>query len=245
MDCIHARVLIVLQGRDSQELDSGAQTALDAHLEQCADCLAWSHQQSRVDEALGGAILNVPVPAALPSKILHTLEHQRRPRVPWLSAAAAVLLLAIGGGYWWYTDKPALSLGDFTSDVAQHEVSSPEDVKQWFAEMGLAMEVPKDFGFDNCNDYMVAKISGYRLPRLQYIVRGEGEARPVVADVYVVDQQRFQVDEIVRAIEQNDVPIVTSEHRIQALPCSHASRFIFVVVFTGTRLEAFFPRVVG
>ena len=241
MDCIHARMLIVLQGRDANEFDAEARTALESHLEQCADCLAWSHQEGRVDEALGQAIKNVPVPAALPSKILHALEHQRRPRrVPWMSSAAAVILLSLGtGGYFWYTNRPELTMDDINYQVAHVEVSSPDDVKQWFAEMGLAMEVPKNFNFDFYNDYMIAKINGHRLPRIQYITRGEGDGRPAVADVYVVDTKRFMADDIQNAISQE--PIVTSEHRIQAMKCSHDERFIFIVVFTGASLLPFNP----
>src|SRR5712671_1901252 len=85
MDCIHARLVMVLHDREPVELDAVAQAALEQHLERCADCLAWSHQESRVDETLGRAIQAVPVPADLPSKILHQLEQQRRPRrLPWL-----------------------------------------------------------------------------------------------------------------------------------------------------------------
>ena len=247
MDCIHARLLIVLQGRDAHELDADARAALEAHLEQCAACLAWSNQESRVDEALGTAIQSVPVPAALPSKILHTLEHQRRPRrVPWLSAAAAVLLLGLAtGGYLWYTDKPVLTMTSFTDEITNREVSSPENVKEWFAEMGMAMEVPQSFNFENCNDYLIADVKGRKLPRLQYVIRGEGESLPAIAHVYVVDRTRFQVDDIVRALEQNDEPMVTSNHKIQALPLDLQSRFIFVVVYTGENLQAFLGRTVG
>jgi len=247
MDCIHARMLIVLQGRDARELDADARAGLDAHLEQCADCLAWSSQESRIDEALRQAILNVPVPAALPSKILHALEHQRRPRrLPWLAAAAAVLLVGMAtGGYFWLADKPVLTYGDFTNEVTFREVSSPETVKEWFAEMGLAMEVPEKFNFDNCNDYLIAKVKGQRLPRLQYVVRGEGDGQPAVAHVYVVDRSRFQVEDIIRGLEQNDEPLNTSNHKIQALPLDSHAQYIFIVVYTGGSLQVFFARAVG
>jgi len=247
MDCIHARLLIVLQGRDAHELDADARAALDAHLEQCAGCLAWSSQESRVDEALRQALTKVPVPAALPSKILHALEYQRRPRrAPWLSAAAALLLVGLAtAGYFWYTDKPALSINTFTDEITVREVASPESIKEWFADMGLAMELPEKFGFEHCNDYLIAEVKGHRLPRLQYVVRGEGEGQPAVAHVYVVDRNRFQVDDIIRGLEQNDEPMNTSNHKIQALPLDSHARFVFVVVYTGGSLQAFFTRAFG
>jgi hypothetical protein len=247
MDCIHARLLIVLQGRDAHELDADARAALDTHLEQCAGCLAWASQESRVDEALRQAMAKVPVPAALPSKILHALEHQRRPRrAAWLSAAAAVLLLGLAmGGYVWYSAKPALTYTDFANEVTFRELSSPETVKEWFAEMGLAMDVPEKLNFENCNDYLIAKINGHRLPRLQYMVRGEGDGPPAIAHVYVVDRSRFQVDDIVHGLEQHDEPLVTSNHKIQALPLDSHTQFIFVVVYTGSNLQPFFGRAVA
>lgn len=241
MDCIHARMLIVLQGRDAQELDADARTALDQHLEVCADCLAWSHQESRVDEALGQAIQAVPAPADLPSKILHQLEHQPRShRAAWITAAAACLLLALsGGGYFWFTDRPVITLADIEQYVAIREISSPQEIEDSFAEKGMSMKVPTVFAFENFDNCSVDDVKGHRLPRLGYIVRADGDGRGAVAHVYVIAETRFQIDDIVTAIEQHAEPIVTSKHKIEAMRDAENPGYVFVVVYTGGSLAPF------
>jgi len=241
MDCIHARMLIVLQGRDAQELDADARTALDQHLEVCADCLAWTHQECRVDEALGQAIQAVPAPANLPSKILHQLEHQPRShRTAWITAAAACLLLALGGGgYFWLTDRPVMTLGDFEEFVALREISSPAEIEDWFADKNMTMKVPTVIAFENCNHYSIEIVKGRRLPRLEYIAREDGEGRGSVAHVYVVAEASFQIDDIVAAIARHAEPIVTSKHKIEALRDNEQPGYVFVVVYTGGTLAPF------
>jgi hypothetical protein len=241
MDCIHARMLIVLQGRDAQELDADARTALDHHLEVCADCLAWTHQESRVDEALGQAIQAVPAPADLPSKILHQLEHQPRShRAAWITAAAACLLLALsGGGYFWFTERPVITLSDFEALVAFQEISSPQGIEDYFADNNMTMKVPTVIAFENCNHYSIEIVKGRRLPRLEYIAREDGEGRGAVAHVYVVAEASFHIDDIVAAIARHAEPIVTSKHKIEALRDAENPGYVFVVVYTGGSLSPF------
>ena len=232
MDCIHARLLIVLQGRDAHELDADARAALDAHLEQCAGCLAWASQESRVDEALRQAMAKVPVPAALPSKILHALEHQRRPRrAAWLSAAAALLLMGLAtGGYFWYTVKPVLTWETVLSYVTDEEVSTPTDVVERFAELGLPVEIPEQFNFQHFNGASIAMWRGYKIPRLEFINRGEGETRSAV--VYVLAKDRFNVDEIAAAVTQPAQ--VTSRHQLEVREFrGQHPGFVYVVVYAG------------
>ena len=242
MDCIHARLLIVLQGRDAHELDADGRAALEAHLEQCADCLAWSSRESRVDEALGQAIRNVPVPAALPSKILHALEQQRRPRrVPWLSAAAACLVVGLSiGGYVWYTDKPFVTVQTVHEYVSHQEIATAKDVVELFAtEAGLTIEIPEQFNFENYNGSSIATWRGHKIPRLEFVNRGDGEPRAAV--VYVLAKDRFNLEEIVKAVGQP--PVVTSNHQIDVLrPFRDHPGFIYVVVYAGP-VRPFFLRL--
>ena len=243
MDCIHARLLIVLQDRDAGELDVPARAGLDQHLEQCADCLAWSLQESRVDAAIGQAIQAVPVPAGLPSRILHHLEHQRRPRRwPWVSAAAACLLLGLSlGGYVWYGNKPELTADYLETYVTSQEITTARDVEERFAEMGMPIEAPAaDFNFDYYNGSSIVQMKGYRIPRLEFVVRDDGAGQPNVAHVYVVDKSRFDVHEIEKVVG----PVVTSKHRIEILvpPPEAFSNFIYIAVYTGANLTAFRPK---
>lgn len=241
MDCIHARLLIVLQGRDAHELDADARAALETHLEQCADCLAWSSQEGRVDETLRQAMINVSVPAGLPSKILHALEHLRRPRrVRWLSAAAAVLFLGLAaGGYFWYTAKPVLTWEALVTYVAHQDFAPPSDLVQRFAEEGLSVEIPDQFNFDHFNGASIAMWRGYKIPRLEFVNRGEGDTRAAV--VYVLDKERFNVAEIANAVGQP--PVVTSNHQLVVLPSfGDHPNFVYVVIYAGP-VSPFFLRL--
>jgi hypothetical protein len=248
MDCIHARLLIVLQGRDAKELDAQAVAGLEQHLEQCADCLAWSSQESRVDETLAKAIQKVPVPADLPSKILHHLEHQPRPRchARWLSAAAACVLIGAGvAGYLAYTDKAELTVAHFEQLVSHFENATPGDIEELFANAGMAVQVPLDLNFDHFSNHGVTTIRGLRIPRLDYVARrSDGEAL-AVAHVYVLAENAFQLDVIRKAIDDKGEPIVTSSHKIEARQFEAHPGFVYVIVYTGRSLHPFFtPRVV-
>ncbi|GEM_PF-3487496 len=241
MDCIHARLLIVLQGRDSHELDADGRAALEAHLEQCAACLAWSNQESRVDEVIGKAIQNVPVPAALPSKILYALEHQRRPRrVPWLSAAAACLVVGLSiGGYVWYTDKPVLTLQIFHEFVSLQEIVTANDIVELFAAQdGLTVEIPQQFNFDHYNGSSIARWRGHKIPRLEFVNRGDGEPRAAV--VYVLAKDRFNLEEIAKAV--GEPPVVTSNHQLEVRRFTDHPGFVYVIVYAGA-VRTFFLRL--
>jgi putative zinc finger protein len=245
MDCIHARVLILLQDRDAGELDAESRAGLDHHLEQCADCLAWSNQESRVDAALGEAIRAVPVPPQLPSRILHRLERERRPRRwPWVAAAAACLLLGLSaGGYFWFDEKPVLSMQGFEELVSlETEIATARDVEERFAEMGMPIAAPTaQFNFDYYNGSVVAPVRGYRIPRLEFVAPQDGPGPANVAHVYVVDTERYDADDLLKAV---GTPVVTSKHHIEVLrPLEDgARRFLFIVVYTGNSLAAFVPK---
>lgn len=241
MDCIHARLVMVLHSRESQELDADARAALDRHLEVCADCLAWSHQESRVDDAIGAAVRNVPVPEALPSKILHQLE-QRRPwrRGPWLSAAAAALLLSLSlGGYVWYGQKPEASLAMVEEQVVGLEISRAQQVEDYFADMGMPIEVPAEFNFEYYENRTIDDVQGRKVPRIDFFCRHDGQGHGAFAYVYVFAKDRFQMDEVM-ADAPNFGPIVTSRHRIESRQFPEHPGYVYVIVYTGS--QPFFIR---
>lgn len=238
MDCNHARLLMVLQGRDAHELDADGRAALEVHLEQCADCLAWSSQEGRVDETLGRAIQNVPVPAALPSKILHTLEHQRRPRRGrWISAAAACLLVGLSvGGYVWYTERPELTFGTIDRDSGYIALTSAAAVEESFAEHGMMIVAPRQFNYDRYNWSGLVPVKGRHVPRIDFFHRGDNDAAAAVAHVYVIAEDRFDVRELLDAVQS---PTPSNNHIIQVLRPIDAVGFVYIVVYTGGSLQPF------
>ncbi len=239
MDCIHARLVMVFHNGEGQALDADARAALDQHLEVCADCLAWSHQENRVDDAIGAAIRSVAVPADLPSKILHQLEQRRPRRGPSLSAAAAALLLAASvGGYLWFTHKPEVTMTDFEVAVVHHESRTAYDVEQDFADQGMPIKLPEDFRFEFYKKHMIDDVRGRKVPRIDFFNPNDPGA--AVAYVYVIATDRFQAEDIIAAIKTpTATAIVTSKHRIEARDFGYPG-YVYVIVYTGSGLQPFF-----
>lgn len=240
MDCIHARLVMVLHSRQSQELDADARAALEQHLEVCADCLAWSNQESRVDEAIGAAVRAVPAPAALPSKILHQLE-QRRPwrRGPWISAAAACLLMSMSiGGYVWFSEKPELTMTDIQVAISIQESATPYDVEQYFADRSMPIKVPEDFRFEFYQGHSIADVQGHKVPCIDFFSQNDQQSNAALARVYVVAKDRFQVEDIIAALKAG--PIVMSKHRIEARDFPDHPAYVYVIVYTGSTSQPFF-----
>lgn len=234
MDCIHARLVMVLHNREARELDADARAALEQHLEVCADCLAWSHQEGRVDETIGAAVRNVPVPAALPSKILHQLE-QRRParRGPWLSAAAACLLLSMSAaGYMWYAQKPDVSLVLVQDHVAIGEIFTAKDVENDFAGLNMPIKVPAEFNFEHYKDHIIADVQGLRVPRIDFFSRNDEQGNGTLAYVYIFAKDRFHMVDVM-SLGQDFGPIVTSKHRIESRNFADCPGYVYVIVYTG------------
>jgi len=240
MDCIHARLVMVLHNREAQELDADARAALDQHLEVCADCLAWSHQESRVDDTIGAAVRNVAAPEALPSKILHQLE-QRRPsrRGPWISAAAAVLLLSMSiGGYVWYAQKPEVSLETVEKFFVNVEITMAKQVENYFADRSMPITVPAEFNFDHYQGHMIADVQGLKVPRIDFFSRHDDHGNGTLAYVYIFAKDRFHMVDVM-SLGEDFGPIVTSRHRIEARHFSDPG-YVYVIVYTGS--QPFFLR---
>lgn len=243
MDCIHARMLIVLHGRDAQELDAQAAAGLEQHLEQCADCVAWSSQESRVDDALAQAIRKVPVPADLPSKILHHLEHQPRTRhyVRWLSAAAACVLLALSAGaYAWFNQPTELPFSTISADYVA--LTSAKSVEDSFAEQGVHIVPPDQLNYDLYQWCGFVTLKGRRVPRIDFFHPGDAENPAAIAHAYVISQEQFDVQELIDSVPS---PLPSSNnHFIEVVRPANAEGFVHIFVYTGNTLRPFLaPRI--
>ena len=248
MDCIHARLLIVLHHRDAHELDAAAVAGLDQHLEQCADCLAWSHQESRVDEALAHAVQAVPVPAQLPSRLLHQLEHQPRPRrlLRWASAAAACLLIGLGLAVYFWSAQPVELTFDVVEDKYSVALKSVEAVEASFADEGMTIVAPREVNNGSLNYDLYqwsgfVKLKGRNVPRIDFFHPGDAETPAAVAHAYVVSQEQFDVQELLDSVPS---PTPSNNHIVEVL-AANESGFVYIFVYTGSSLRPFLHRVPG
>jgi hypothetical protein len=111
MDCSNARLLMQFRTTNGDELAAPEREELDAHLAGCPLCRAVDHDQQRLDDHLGRAMRDVPVPAGLRQRLLAAVAPAapaKRPR-RWLKraswglglATAASLGLLVWGWYFW------------------------------------------------------------------------------------------------------------------------------------------------
>lgn len=232
MDCSQARLLLHFAGRALQELDPADLEALDGHLEHCPDCAVVAERERQLDEVIARTMHAVSVPDQLQQRLLKALE--RKPwSWPWI-AAAACLLIALGLGGWWLSrPHQDFSVEEFASLVDARTAATPEAIENHFAGLGVPLIAPRQFDFDLLESAEVCVLKGQRVPRLTFFHRGETDGRPAVAHVYVLSRKQFDLGEEVHP------RIPTSSHILQILRSPDVPGFVYLVVHTGSSLDAF------
>ena len=193
MDCSHARLLILFQKPGSGEIAQAESEALHAHLEQCRDCRNLGQRQQTVDNVLGQAMRQVPVPGDLQDRIFQRLQRTGRPNPwPWL-AGAAVLLLAVGlGGLLWV--RPLATNFDPADLEARHQHGAKADVvKEWFQQRGVRFALPPLTNMEYLDSWDLATVEGRRVARLLF-VRTDSAQNNAVAHLYVIPETVFRFD---------------------------------------------------
>lgn len=226
MDCTSARFFLNLSR--AGELDETERRALDGHLEACPDCAQFAQAEGRFDEAVAAAMLQVPVPAGLKTRLLNKLAGQRHPRPwKWVAAAAAIFLAAGLGIYFVFPSPQEINFAELP---VTWEATLPLDVETWYQDMGIPIALPRQFNFQLLNKYDTAQIQGRKVPHLVFFSRGEGDQRAAVAHVYILPTSHFK--------EPDSVPLVSSTHTFAVLN-SDGGDFFFLILYTGNALQPF------
>lgn len=112
MDCDNARLFLAYLSPSGKDLDGAEAEELRTHLEQCSACNALAMNARRLDQHVGRAMHDVPVPAGLNARLLQRLADEGgKVRRRWLKrvaslAAAAMLLFGVSyGAYVWYAPR--------------------------------------------------------------------------------------------------------------------------------------------
>jgi hypothetical protein len=221
MDCQSARLLLAFARRPAECVDPGEQVALRQHLNQCPDCAALAHDESRTDAALGEALREVPLPAGLEQRILTRLAAERRFPIG-RTAAAAALLLAVGlAGFAFFHVRPSLQMPQIVALVEQKSLKDPDKVEEWFQAQGIEMQAPRQFRYDKFRDCDVVRFQGRLVPMLLF----HDPAREVLAQVYVLSARQFRLDDLAGAERQS--------HTISILPQpAENPEVVYLVVHT-------------
>lgn len=236
MDCRTARLLLDFARPRVPELAATEADALHRHLGDCPDCTALQRAETRLDEPIGRAMRDVPLPAGLRERLLQhvavpPLRWYRR-RAVWSGLAAAALLLAFG----WYWFNPPLTQLDIVAlhqrannqPASAHAVLEqfPAETVEWRVGRGLAVDVPTQFNYNLLTYHGICELQGQRVAFLEF-QNGSNLLR-----VYILDGKRFDIQALVGTVLSGRV-----SHRIELSP---DNRFGWLYQYTGGKLDRFF-----
>jgi hypothetical protein len=239
MDCRTAQLLLDFARPRPGELHPTDTDALEAHLAGCPECHALAQAERRIDDHLGRAMRDVPVPDHLQRQVLGRLRQarsQRRQRIlAWTArlSAAAALLIAVGLGVWAVVWKPhalpELDLENLHAIAFVENHPTPEQVEEWFREQyGIDTVVPSRFNYHLLAHHSVAEIQGQRLPLLVF-AHGHDRAR-----VYIVAGKQFDRHALLHA-ERPD----SGGLKVEVWQNPDAPDLAYVVIYSGGSLARF------
>jgi hypothetical protein len=240
MDCKTARLLLDFARPHLPDLEAPDMAQLENHLADCPDCARLAHRERDFDDSMRQAMLAVPVPADLSSRLLTHLAAERRAwywrlprRYPARAAAiAALLLLALGALAYWAT-RP-LPLIDFTREQEEADpqaMASPQKVEQYFAQQGYAIVAPVEFNYTYLDSWGIDIFKGQRVPWLRF-VRGEFQAT-----VYILSARQFDLK---ASLDQPANSSGRFTFLLRADPDNPDNpRFAYLIKYTGPSLQWF------
>jgi hypothetical protein len=249
MDCKTARLLLDFARPKPAELAGGDAADLEGHLGACPECDAVGRGQRQLDDHIGRAVRDVPLPDGLRDRLLERLAAERRAwkrrlakRAVPLAAAAAVLLAVGLYAFWPRHQLPAPDLDAKVGDISWNDNSrgSAAALEEWFHTKypGWAMVAPRE-AEGRALDYRLlvyadlADFQGQRVPLLLFSkedkLAGNKQAR-----VYVLSQKHFKLDELLQL-----PPMNSKGYTVVVSPCPDDTGLVFIFIYTGNSMAPF------
>jgi hypothetical protein len=237
VDCNTARMLATFFGRQGSELAPEDAAALETHLTACPQCAAQVQFERAFDDRVGKAMLAVPIPAGLKSKLLDGVYAQRgswyRQKAYALVGMAACALVAVGGVVAWQIgtarELTKVSIVAHEDDYVQDRTRMIDDV---LGPRGLRFDPERRFDLNQLEMAGIGRLHGKEVPVLYFVNVGKN-AR---AKVYVIRDADFAW----RNLSGNESSVLsTYGHQVAVLKDLKRSDVGYVVVFTGAGLELF------
>jgi hypothetical protein len=231
MTCRDAQFYLRLRRESADELGDAA-ADLDRHLATCPDCAAEARAEASFDRALGTAMRAVAVPPALRGQLLAKLSATRgsmvRRKVVRSVALAASLFLTVGLAFGAFSaSRPKLDT-TILVQAADERYQSPEAAtERWLAEQNLPPKLPLRFDFDelfltHCKE----SVQGRDVPCVVFRDRNTAGG---FAKVYLFRTRGpFDVKGVQGAQASHTQAVVKESDGV-----------VYVIVFTGPRLDAF------
>jgi hypothetical protein len=236
MDCRTARVLIDFDRPPCPEMESADAEALRHHLADCPECGPFAAQERHLDDHLGRAMRDVPVPGDFKQRLLNRLSKERDAWWRrWLvrgGAAAAAVLLALAGS-WYFWPMPTPSADQIQIETAGKIRATEEMVAGYFQQQGLGyLSLPTQFKFEYLKDYYVEQFQGRPIPVLRFEHMEQGI--PVYAKVMVLSDRYFDLKNL------KDNPRAESGvPKVLVLEQAGDPHVLFVVIYNANDLDAF------
>ncbi len=242
MDCRTARLLLDFARPLCPELEPADAEALQTHLADCPECGPVAAAERRLDDHLGRAVRDVPVPADLKQRLLNRLSRERdawwRRWILRGGAAAAALLLALAGA-WYLWPLPRPTMPEIQANLEMMRGADEQKVVDFFRKEGFGdVTMPSDFNFVYLAEYRVEEFEGRRVPALVFErTEGADAATRVYARVLVLNDHRFNLADL-RAGDKAD----SGSFKIRIIRSPVDPHTVFVVIHNATNLESTFAR---
>ena len=234
MDCNTARLMLTVIGPCRAELTEDDREVLEDHLADCPQCRVLAETERRLDDHLGRAIRDVPMPLALQDRLAARLTRERRnwyrrQALRGAGALAAAATLALGAWLWLgrHGALPGVDLEAAWYQVYEQSGSPPERVREWFQKTyNVQTLAPASFDYNSLRFYDLAEFQGKRVPLLLFI-RDGAHAR-----VYILPRSEFDLDQVTAAPGYN----------VALLQHPNDSQFAYVAVYSSDHLDWFLDK---
>lgn len=194
MECHDARLLLTLQRRDPEQLDSAELEAVERHIELCPGCQTWNQSEARFETAVASAMRKLETPAGLKGRISARLASSRPYNHRVWAAVAAALFLAVGASGMYYWMRPE-AIDPYQVVIQDDEQSTgPGAVQNYFASLGYPMVPPPDFLYEHLVECKLVRFQGRVVPRLTFRAR-QANGSDVTAKVYCLPSRHFFYDD--------------------------------------------------
>jgi len=232
-------MLVAFFGRQGSELAPEDAAELNAHIAGCPECAASVRFERAFDDRVGKAMLAVPVPPDLKTKLLDGVAAARgawyRQKFYAVAGLAAAVLLSVGGVIAYQIEKaPELRMSEIIAGADEDAQTPTVAVDRMLATHGLRYAPEKSFEL-----HQLWSVGMQPLP---------GQSRPVPAFVlFNVPKNAQATVYAVRDTDYNwknlpqDGSSVTSTFGFQlaVVRDTRRSDVAYIVVFTGAGLELF------
>jgi hypothetical protein len=224
-------------GRQGSELAREDAAALESHIASCPSCAGAVQFERAFDDRVAKAMLAVPIPANLKTKLLDGIAADRgawyRKKFYAVAGLAATILIAIGGVVAWQIGTaPELTLDGIARLADQREQDRPRDARQFLTEHGIDFQPERPVDLRLVESTGMSEFQGKLVPTVYLSNRIKNAS----ATVYVVRDSDFKWKNLPQGVSSLQS---VYGFQVAVLRDRRRSDLGYVIVFTGAGLEVF------